>query len=598
MQDQVVEIKSKVDIVSVIGERLELKKAGRNFKVNCPFHGERTASFMVSPELQIFKCFGCDAKGDAFTFLERFEGMDFSEALQYLADKAGIKLKTFTGNQKSEKDKIIEINTQALRFYSYLLLNHEVGKKALDYLLKERGLKKSTIEEFQLGYSPENPGYLKKFLIDKKKYAASEIERAGIGINRGAGLYDRFSGRVIFPLFDHRGNPIGFSGRVLPWDKRETGKYINSPETLTYHKSSVLYALNKTRQNIKKKGVAIIVEGELDAISSHQAGIKNVVAIKGSALTDEQVRLLSRFAPKFILALDADLAGDAAARRGIMVAESVGVEVKVAKMASAKDPDEAARNSLEEYKKALIGAVPIWDFFIESALKRYDATTGAGKSKISKEVIPVLGEIEDKIVQAHYIGVLAKKLGIPEEAVGEQINKIAKAPTKVEEIEKHQVKNRQILLEERLLALAFLLDPNILLKKGHVAFVSHPLHTRLVEEYEKYAGKYKTFDLQKFAKTLPAELFDGFSQVVLSEAQEETNEENLQKELDLVAKELKILSVREKLTSLTAKIKDLEEKGDKKEQFTAQEKFNKLAILLTKIKKETDAGLIFDEQIW
>lgn len=597
MNDQVAEVKGKTDIVSVIGERIELKKAGRNFKANCPFHGERTPSFMVSSELQIFKCFGCDAKGDVFTFLERFEGMDFPEALKYLADKVGVKLKTFTGSQKSEKDKIIEINSLALRFYNYMLLNHEVGKKALNYLLNDRGLKKSIIEEFQLGYSPDNSGFLKRFLIDKKKFLASEIERAGIGINRG-NFYDRFSGRVIFPLFDHRGNPIGFSGRVLPWDRRETGKYINSPETPTYHKSSVLYALDKTRQNIKKKGVAIIVEGELDAISSYQAGIKNVVAIKGSALTEDQVRLLSRFAQKFILALDADLAGDAAARRGILVAQKVGVEVKVAKMASGKDPDEAARNDLDGYKKSLIESVPIWDFFIDSAFKRYDGSTGVGKGKISKEVISVLSEIDDKIVQAHYIGILAKKLNIPVEAVSEQIGKTM---TNIPEEDKPARQSfsgggaRKTLLEERFLSLAFTLNPSILLKKGNISLIKYPLHIRLIEEYMKYAGKYKKFDMQKFSKNLPAELFDGFSQIVLKESQDESIDTNLQKELDLVVKELKILSIREKLVSLTAKIKELEEKGDKNEQFIAQKKFNTLATLLTKIKKQTQSGVIFDD---
>ncbi len=598
MDNQVEEVKSKTDIVAIIGERIELKKAGRNFKANCPFHGEKTASFMVSPELQIFKCFGCSEAGDAFSFLEKFEGMEFAESLKYLADRAGVKLKSFSGTKKSEKERIIEVNAQAIRLYSYLLKNHEQGKRALNYLLKERGLKMSTIEEFGLGYSPDNPIYIKKFLIDKKKFTPAELERAGITLGSGTRFYDRFSGRVIFPLMDHRGNPIGFSGRVLPWDKRETGKYINSPETPAYHKSSVLYALNITRPFIKKKGVAIIVEGELDAISSYQAGIKNVVAIKGSALTEEQVKLLSRFAPKFILALDADLAGDAASRRGIMVASNAGVEVKVTEMAGAKDPDEAARHDLDGYKKSLINAVSIWDFFIDSATKRYDVSTGVGKSKISREVIPTLSEIEDKIVQAHYIGVVAQKLSIPEEAVREQIEKFIKEPEKVsEEIpEEARVKNRRDLLEERFLSLAFQSEPKILLIKANSGFVTSPLNLRIVEEYKKYSDKVKSFDLATFSKSLPPELFDSFTQMVLRETWEgEVDEGKIKKELDLVGKELKILSVKEKLVSLTNKIKVLEEKGDKNELFNAQEKFNKLATLLSKINNNAESGVIFSE---
>jgi len=579
----VAEVKAKTDIVSIIGERIELKKAGRNFKALCPFHGEKTPSFIVSPELQIFKCFGCDAKGDVYSFLEKYEGMEFSEALKYLADRAGVKLVRTFGGQTSEKDKLIEIHTQTLRFYNYLLLNHPVGAKALEYLQKERGLKRPTIEEFQLGYSPENLTLINRFLIDKKRFTPSEVERAGIGIVRGGGIYDRFSGRIIFPLFDHRGNPIGFAGRVLPWDKRETGKYINSPETPIYHKSSVLYGLNITKSYVKKKGVAIIVEGELDAISSYQAGIKNVTAIKGSALTEEQVRLLSRFAPKFILALDADIAGDSAARRGIAVAENAGVEVKVTEMKDFKDPDEAARNNLEAYKKALIGAVPVWDFLIDSSFERYKGTTGEGKAKISREIAPILSEIADKIVQAHYIGVVAEKLRVAAEAVAEQVDKSNTIFTKIgTETKVATIKSRRELLEERLLSLVFASDPSILLTPKIGSLISTPLYIMILEEYKNFAAKKKVFSPSDFSENLPSELFDGFASLILKE---ETPEE-VKKELDLVVKELKILTIRQKLTDLTTEIKKLEEAGDKEKLLKAQNKFNKIASTLSELKKK------------
>jgi DNA primase len=598
MENQVEEVKSKVDITSIIGERIEIKKAGRNFKASCPFHGEKTASFMISPELQIFKCFGCGEGGDVFSFLEKYEGMDFSEAIKYLAYRVGVKIKSFKGSDSGEKERLLEINNQALKFYNYLLLKHDIGKRALEYLLKERGLKKETIEEFQLGYSPDNSLMLKNFLVGKKKFNPQDLEKAGIAVVRGSNFYDRFGGRVIFPLFDHRGNPIGFSGRVLPWVKTEMGKYINSPETLLYHKSKVLYGLNITRQFIKKKGVAIIVEGELDAISSYQAGIKNVVAIKGSALTEDQVRLLSRFAQKFILALDADNAGDAAARRGITVAGSVGVEIKVAQMAGTKDPDEAARNDLDGYKKSLINSVSIWDFFIDSAIKRYGANSGSGKSKISRELSPILGEIEDKIVQAHYVGVLAKKLDIPESAVLEQTTKFDKEPAKVENVAPVEVKNkdRKILLEERYLTLAFQSKPEVFLKKEDLEIITTPLNKRILDEYWKYAEANKSFNLSDFSKKLPPELLEGFSKMVLEDYSETVEYDDLiKKELDLVKKELKILSVREKLKSLTSKIKDLEEKGEKQELFIAQEQFNKLATLLSKFEHQEDDGVIFSD---
>jgi len=595
--NQVEEVKSRTDIVSIIGERIELKKAGRNYKAICPFHGEKTPSFMVSPELQIFKCFGCSEAGDVYAFLEKYEGMEFPEALKYLADRAGIKIEKTRFNESSEKEKLIEVNTQAARFYNYLLLEHPMAKKALDYLINQRGIKPETIKEFQLGYSPESSYALTKFLVGKKKFTPQDIEKAGIGIARGSNLYDRFNGRVIFPLFDHRGNPIGFSGRVMPWDKRDTGKYINSPETPLYHKSNVLYGLNLTRSFIKKKKVAIVVEGELDLISSWQAGIKNIVAIKGSALTEEQVRLLSRFAPKFILALDSDKAGDAADRRGIKVASDLGVEVKVAKITGFKDPDDAARGNLESYKKDLIASKGIYDFLIDSVFTRVASESGAGKSKISKEIIPILGEISDKIVQSHYANVVAGRLGVPLEAVMEEIGKIGEtqSPKSVNISTETQEKTKRDLLEERYLALVFESDPKILLSKESISLIILPVYRRLVEEYIKYAPG-KTFNVTEFGAALPAELFQAFSEMVLTDNQDLLeNPDELKRELELVKKELKIHSAKERLKFLAGQMREMEEKGDKEQLRSVQNEFNKLAKSLSGYEEENGSGIILNE---
>lgn len=604
-ENQIEEVKSKVDIVDTIGERIELKKAGRNYKAVCPFHGEKTPSFMVSPELQIFKCFGCGEAGDVFAFLEKYEGMEFSEALKYLADRAGVKLQKFQGGQASEKERLIDLNREALRFYSYLLTDHPIGKKALEYLLEDRGLKMETVRQFQLGFSPQYSYALKKYLIDKKKFSLNEAERAGIGILRGSNLYDRFSGRIIFPLFDHRGNPIGFSGRILPWDKRETGKYINSPETPLYHKSNVLFGLNLSRSFIKKKKTAIVVEGELDMISSWQAGIKNIVAIKGSSLTEEQVRLLSRFAQKFILALDSDAAGDAAARRGIKVAGDIGVEIKVAELSGGyKDPDDAARGNIEGYKKDLIGAKVIWDYLIDSALDRNSSVTGSGKSKISKEIVPILSEIGDKIVQAHYANVVAKKLMVPLEAVTEEIMKLNKAPETVslKKDETREEKSKREVLEENFLKLVFVCDPKTLLVKDTKDIIKLPANTKLIGEYKlfveakKSSSKKKEFDISEFGKKLPRELFENFSKIVLAESRDlDENTDQLKRELELVKKELKILAVKEKLETLGSRIREMEEKGEEQMLLKAQQEFNKLAKLRSTYEKDEGSGIIFNE---
>lgn len=601
MNDQVAEIKSKTDIVSIISERLELKKAGRNYKASCPFHGEKSASFMVSPELQIFKCFGCSEAGDVYSFLEKFEGMEFPEALKYLADRAGVTLIKSNFGPASDKEKLIEINTQVLKFYNYMLLEQPVGKAALTYLQKDRGLSLSVIKEFQLGYSPENSYPLSNFLIGKKKFNPKDIELAGVGLPSGVNIYDRFNGRVVFPLFDHRGNPIGFAGRVLPWDKRDTGKYINSPETPLYHKSSVLYGLNLTRGNIKKKKVAIVVEGELDLISSYQAGIKNIVAIKGSALTTDQVKLLSRFAPKFILALDSDFAGDAAARRGITVAANSGVEVRVAKITNFKDPDEAARGNIESYKNDLIHAEGVWDYLIDSVFNRFDVTKGEGKAKISKELVPVLTEIEDKIVQAHYTNLIAEKLGVPLDAVVEQLSKsshvsgASSSETKI--LDNSSAKyGRYDLLEDRLMILAFQSDPKILITKAMESIIISPINQKILQELNIFLGINNDFDAQEFGKKLPSELFDRYSQMVLGENLDFTDKpDELKKELDLVQKELKILGIKEKLKSLTLQMRELEKNDDHTGLLTAQNDFNRLAKNLASIDTADDGGIIFNE---
>src|SRR3989344_4310689 len=375
--DQVEEVKSKVDIVSLIGEYLQLTRAGRNFKGNCPFHQERTPSFMVSPELAIWKCFGCNLGGDVISFVEQIEGLEFWEALKLLADRVGVKLRRSDDAKYNYKEKLVEINRFASDFYSYILLNHDLGKKALDYLTHDRLLHKTTVMEFGLGYAPESAQALFTFLTKKKQFKPVDIERAGVVVKVRGSYIDRFRGRVIFPLVDHRGLTVGLAGRILPsQDGGKLAKYINSPETEVYHKSRVLYAFNLTKKEIKKAGSVVVVEGELDALSSWQAKVKNVVAIKGSAVTEEQLKLIFRYTRNVVLALDADQAGEEAVKRAITTADRMGVNVRVALIRGGKDPDEIAQKSAHKWH-ALVGkAVSVYDFYLQSALKRFDATSG------------------------------------------------------------------------------------------------------------------------------------------------------------------------------------------------------------------------------
>lgn len=582
--NQIEEVKSKVDIVSLLSEYLELKKAGRNYKTNCPFHGEKTPSFMVSPELQIYKCFGCGKNGDVFTFLQEHEGMEFGEALKYLADKVGVKLISFKPDETSEKEKIIEINNSALNFYEYVLLTHPQGKKALEYLTKDRGLKLETIKKFQIGYSPESFDALYKYLTEKKKFASTEIIKAGLLVGRGI---DRFRGRVIFPLFDHRGLVIGFAGRILPWANQDMAKYINSPETPAYHKSKVLYGLNITKSEIRDEKYAVVVEGELDMLSSFQAGIKNVIAIKGSALTEDQIRLIGRFLPaqtgakKIILCLDSDFAGDEAAKRGAILAENLGFEVKVARLVGYKDPDDMARADPESYKKAIEDSVGIWDFLIDLVFKKYDAGSGQGKAKISAEVIPLISLIQDNIVKAHYIQILSRKLSVPVEAVTDEINKQANNKTKdsLEDliVTKSQ-KNRKQLLEERLLINSISTDPKVVLKKDIKSLFSSVFPLRIIDELEKYLNINSKFNLTKFSKNLPKELISGFSEIVLENSEDE--------DMNNIIKELKIANLRYKMEELGAKIRESEASDDLTKLSKLQNTFAETAKKLSALEED------------
>ena len=546
--NQIEEVKNKTDIVSLISEYIEVKKAGRNYKANCPFHGEKTPSFMITPELQIYKCFGCGKSGDVFTFLEEHEGMEFSEALKYLAEKAGVKLIAFKQEASSEREKIIEINKNTLNFYDYVLNSHPQGKKILNYLTKDRGLKIDTIKKFKIGYSPENFDALSKYLMQKKKFTPTELAKTGLLV--GGGI-DRFKGRVIFPLSDHRGNIVGFAGRILPWVKQDRAKYINSPDTEAYHKSKILYGLDVTKSEIRDSKYAVVVEGELDMISSYQADVKNVIAIKGSALTEDQIRLIGRFAKKIVLCLDSDFAGDEAAKRGAILAFNMDFEVKVARLEGYKDPDDIARKEPEKLKKAIDEATSLWDFIIESAITKYGINSGDDKAKISSEITPLLSTIQDKIVQAHYIELLARKLSVPVEAVADQVSKkiiASKNPPLPNGVEaEKQEKNRKQLLEEKLLVNAIYQNNKIIFEKDIKELIDSEFIIKIINY------------LQKNEFPLPDELQKGYAEMIL----ENSDEENV----ETIIKELIILDTKQKLEKLSEKIKLDEDKQSLLKEF-------------------------------
>ncbi|MFZ3301501.1 MAG: DNA primase [Microgenomates group bacterium] len=547
--NQIEEVKNKTDIVSLISEYIEVKKAGRNYKANCPFHGEKTPSFMITPELQMYKCFGCGRHGDCFTFLEEHEGMEFGDALKYLAERAGIKLVLQKDESSSEKEKIFEINKSAVNFFDYALNNHPEGKKVKEYLTKDRGLSDESINLFKIGYSPTSFGALTNYLTVKKKFKIADIEKTGLIVGGGK-TFDRFRGRVIFPLMDHRNEVVGFAGRILPWAKQDMAKYINSPETVVYHKSKLLYGLNITKGDIRSSKFAIVVEGELDMISSYSSGIKNVVAIKGSVLTEDQIRLIGRFCQRIVLCLDSDFAGDEAAKRGAIMAINMGFDVKVAHLKKFKDPDEAARNDPEGYRRAIEEAASLWDFMINQIFNKYDLGSGSGRSQISKEVVPLLTLIQDKIVQSFYVELVARKLSVSIETVFSEIDKIKQIDKNIVSQNNYQQpeKSRRLKLEEKLLVNCVGEKKEFLFSDEIKSLVSDDFILKIITH------------LQEKGLPLPVEFQTRYAEMVLENSEKE--------DVETIVKELTILDTKQKLEDIAEKIKKDENSQDLLKEFS------------------------------
>jgi DNA primase len=584
--DQLEEVKSKIDLVELISEYVPLKKTGRNFKAICPFHSETAPSFIVSPERQIWKCFGCSRGGDHFRFLMEMDGLEFGEALRTLAKRVGVKLRSYRPSEGERvKQLLYEINHLAGEFFHYLLLNHGAGKPALDYILG-RGITKKSLELFKIGYAPAQWDGLIKYLANKKQYRLEDIEKAGLIIKGQKGFYDRFRGRLMFPLKDHRNSVCGFAGRVLQPEVKEA-KYVNTPETMVYFKSNLLYGLSETKQAIKKQDEAVLVEGELDLISSYQAGVQNVIAIKGSALTEHQVRLLSRFTQNLTFALDQDVAGDAAARRGIQVADAAGMAIKVVILKGGKDPDEVAQKDPKKWQKLVKEAVGVYDYFLSAALDRFDPETAEGKRKISQELIPVLAKISNEIVRAHYAKHLSESLGVDEAVIDREMAKVEiKSESTKPSPSPHEATqpSRRESLEAHLLALAFQSGQWLFLrKKAVMGLVKTPRYARIIASLNRYFKKSKTFKSERLAKMLPAELVEVFNGFYLQDLTDLLKNENqVEKELVITVGQMETLDLKEKLSEISREISQLERKktlkqAEKKQLDSFTKKFRDLS---------------------
>jgi len=414
--DEVAEVKSRLEITEVVGAYLPLKQAGRNLKAPCPFHQEKTASFMVSPDKGIYHCFGCGEGGDIFNFVMKMEGMDFKQALEMLARKAGVELKVRSGESKEAgrlRARLLSAHELAVKYFQANLVGN---RKALEYVIKKRGLNRQTVKDFLIGYAPDTWEGL-TLALQKKGFNARELLQGGLaGQKEGRStVYDLFRGRVMFTICDREGRPIGFTGRVLD---DSVPKYLNTPQTPMYDKSSVIFALHLAKEAIRQADEVVLVEGQMDVVASHQAGVRQVVATSGTAMTMEHLRTLSKLTKNIKLAFDADRAGLAATERAIEMGQKLGLTLRMVELpAGVKDADELIQKDVEAWRRAIAGAKYIVDYLFDRFESDFDLGSAVGKRGYTDRLVSNLRRLGDAVEQDHYVKLLASKVGVSEDAV-------------------------------------------------------------------------------------------------------------------------------------------------------------------------------------
>ena len=435
------EVKSKLTVLEVVGEAVQLKKAGTTFKGLCPFHGEKTPSFVVTPARDTWHCFGCGEGGDIFSFVMKLDGLSFPDALRKLAAKAGIEVDERTTREDAHKARLREVLEQGIAFYHVVLTQSKMGAPALEYL-HHRGFSDETIAKFQLGWAPDGWDNMIKMLQSRRNAQLAELAEVGLTSQRssGRGAYDKFRARIVFPIRDASGGAVGIGGRVLPGaTSKTTGddggpKYLNSPATPLFDKSRTLYLIERARAEMRRRDEAVLVEGYTDALMAHQAGFENVVASLGTALTPAQVAVITRYAKSIVLAYDVDPAGQHAGSIGgaelfrligALAAEETGIEitnVRVARLPEGKDPDEVILATPDLWREAVRTAQPIVEFLIDYYATAVDVRTAKGKSQAVAAIVPILREIRDPVVRDSYMQALGRRTSVDERVLLEALH--------------------------------------------------------------------------------------------------------------------------------------------------------------------------------
>ncbi len=574
---QIEEIKSRLDIVEVVKDYIPLKQAGGNWRANCPFHQEKSPSFMVSKDKQIWHCFGCNDGGDVITFVQKYEGLDFIGALRLLADKAGVVLENVTtsGPSTEEKNDLWQVNQEASGFWQkHLQAETPESNKTKEYLTK-RGIKPETIKQWGLGLSGSGWNELYSYLKGKG-FSDDLLVRSGLVSHKDARYFDRFRERLMFPIADIQGKIAGFTARTLAKivfaADEFGGKYINSPQTPIYNKSFLLYGLDQAKQDIKKKDYVIVVEGNMDVIMSHQMGIKNVVAVSGTALTGEQLRLIKRFTNNIILAFDSDAAGSQALyKSGVVSANDFDMNVKALVLAGAKDPADIILQNPDDWKANIKKSVPIIDFYFEEILRRVDLARADHKKIAIKKLLEIMAPIKNAVERDHYLRQLATRLDISAQVLSDQLIKIQQAtpiqvvtPTSTAA----KVQDPGDRLAEGFLAVVAAWPEGLsaAIDKVEPEVLPEPwqdLYKRLIIYYTKN----QSTDFQTFITTLDDVQSRLWSQVVhiASDQYTDLTAKDLDQELQLLVPRLKVRWLKDKMRLVSQAIEAAEATGDRQE---------------------------------
>ncbi len=578
------EIKDRLNIVDVISSYIQVKRAGTYFKALCPFHNEKTASFSISPQRQVWHCFGCGEGGDVFSFVQKYENMEFRDVLKILADRAGVKLPEYHPQDKhleDEKERLVRINAFAARFYHELLLKDRRAQGAREYL-QRRGLNEATIKQWQVGYAPDEFHALEQALLTKKVPLA-DLVKAGVSTRNERGqVYDRFRDRVTFPIFNYVGDIVGFSARTLH-EKDSKGqpvaKYVNSPETPVYNKSRVLFGLNFAKQSIRKQDEVVIVEGQMDCIQAHQAGFTNIVATSGTALTEYQLDLLSRQTKNMKFCFDADAAGLKAMRRVLELYFGKDLVIKVVPLVGAKDPDELIKKDPAEFARLVAGAPLFLDYYIEQAFVAFHGDSIEQKKTIAKELLPLIGHLSDPIELDHYLTVLSEKLGTPTDVLKQALERGAKPkkpsgarPPEAPVVSRSARSKQDDQLEMQVLGgmLRFAEFRQIVAAEGDILDFGNPEIKSAAEQLMKTGGMAPEQAQSVLAKEAA---FMVESQVTEAEG----NDEAVRRELNKAFALLRLSGIKRKQKQLNSEIKNTEQQKDKTHLLELNQQFAQLA---------------------